>query len=109
MTDHTKETGKEGSKASASYQPTFDGEDRDPGRKQYPSDVCDDEWAFLAPYLTLMREDAPQREHNLRDLFDGVRWIVKTGSPWRYLPGDFPPWEAAPSNVRRGSRRGDGS
>ncbi|MEM6553986.1 MAG: IS5/IS1182 family transposase, partial [Planctomycetota bacterium] len=30
-------------------------------RKPYPSDVTDDEWAFVAPYLTLMREDAPQR------------------------------------------------
>ncbi len=33
-------------------------------RKAYPSDVTDDEWAFVAPYLTLMTEDAPQRTHN---------------------------------------------
>ncbi len=32
-------------------------------RKAYPSDVSDDEWAFAAPYLTLMKEDAPQRDH----------------------------------------------
>jgi transposase len=63
-------------------------------RKHYPSDVTDDEWAFVAPYLVLMRDDAPQREHELRDVFDALRWIVRAGSPWRYLPGDFPPWEA---------------
>jgi transposase len=63
-------------------------------RKKYPSDVTDDEWSFVAPYLALMREDAPQREHELRDVFDALRWIVRAGSPWRYLPGDFPPWEA---------------
>ncbi|MDP9368658.1 MAG: IS5/IS1182 family transposase, partial [Chloroflexota bacterium] len=36
-------------------------------RKPYPSDVSDDEWAFVAPYLTLMRPDAPQRLHDLRE------------------------------------------
>jgi transposase len=61
-------------------------------RKPYPSDVKDDEWAFVVPYLTLMREDAPQREHDLRDVFNAMRWIVRTGAPWRYMPNDFPPW-----------------
>ncbi|MCS6992674.1 MAG: transposase, partial [Anaerolineales bacterium] len=42
-------------------------------RKAYPSDVSDEEWAFVAPYLTLMREDAPQREHELREVFNGLR------------------------------------
>jgi transposase len=62
-------------------------------RKSYPSDVTDDEWSFVVPYLTLMREDAPQREHSLREVFNGLRWIVRTGSPWRYIPNDLPPWE----------------
>ncbi len=35
-------------------------------RKPYPSDVSDEEWSFVAPYLTLVREDAPQRTHDLR-------------------------------------------
>ena len=55
-------------------------------RKPYPSDVSDDEWAFVAPYLVLMREDAPQREHPLREVFNGLRWIVRAGAPWRLLP-----------------------
>ena len=62
-------------------------------RKPYPSDVTDDEWSFVVPYLTLMREDAPQREHSLREVFNGLRWIIRTGSPWRYMPNDLPPWE----------------
>lgn len=61
-------------------------------RKPYPSDVTDDEWAFVASYLTLMREDAPQREYDLREVFNGVRWIVRTASPWRLMPHDLPPW-----------------
>src|SRR5690554_3467184 len=70
-------------------------------RKPYPSDVTDDEWAFVAPYLTLMREDAPQREHPLRELFNGMRWVVRTGSQWRYMPHDLPPWHAVYQQSRR--------
>ena len=61
-------------------------------RKPYPSDVTDEEWAFVKPYLTLMREDAPQREHDLREVFNGLLWIVRTGSQWRMMPHDLPPW-----------------
>ena len=62
-----------------------------PNRKPYPSDASDEEWAFVAPYLALVREDAPQRTHELREVFNGLRWIVRTGSPWRYMPNDLPP------------------
>src|SRR6266498_4607188 len=70
-------------------------------RKPYPSDITDDEWAFVAPYLTLMKEDAPQREHDLREVFNAVRWIVRTGSPWRLPPHDLPPWEAVYQQSQR--------
>ena len=63
-------------------------------RKVYPTDVSDEEWDFVAPYLTLIREDAVQCVHALRDVFDAVRWMVKAGCPWRLLPGDLPPWQA---------------
>jgi transposase len=61
-------------------------------RKAYPSDVSDEEWALVAPYLTLMTEDAPQREHSLREVFNGLRWIVRAGAAWRMMPHDLPPW-----------------
>jgi transposase len=61
-------------------------------RKPYPSEVSDEAWAFVAPYLTLMKEDAPQRDHPLREVFTGARWIVRTGASWRMLPHDLPPW-----------------
>lgn len=63
-----------------------------PVRKPYPSDVSDEEWAFVAPYLALIREDSPQREHSLREVFNGLRWIVRTGAQWRMMPNDLPPW-----------------
>lgn len=70
-------------------------------RKPYPSDVTDDEWMLVASYLTLMREDAPQREHDLREIFNGLRWVVRTGSPWRYMPHDLPPWPAVYQQTQR--------
>jgi transposase len=70
-------------------------------RKPYPSDVSDEEWAFVAPYLALVREDAPQRNHDLREVLNGLRWVVRTGSPWRYMPHDLPPWEAVYQQTRR--------
>src|SRR5690606_11404242 len=59
-------------------------------RKPYPSDVSDEEWAFVAPYLTLMREDAPQRDYSLREVFNGLRWIIRTGAQWQMMPYDLP-------------------
>ena len=74
----------------------------------YPSDVTDEEWAFCAPYLTLCREDAGQRRHDMRcvfagaDLrFNGLRWMVRSGSPWRMIPNDLPPWDIVYQQTRR--------
>jgi transposase len=69
--------------------------------KAYPSDVSDDEWAFVAPYLTLLALDALQRKHDLRAVFNALRWLAHTGAPWRYLPGDLPPWPAVYQQARR--------
>ena len=55
---------------------------KEQARKSRYSDVRDDEWEFVAPYLTLMTQDAPQRDYPLRDVFDALRWLVKTGAQW---------------------------
>ena len=70
-------------------------------RKPYPSDVSDEEWAFAAPYLTLMTDRAPRRRHDPREVFNALRWVVRTGSPWRYVPHDLPPWQAVHQQARR--------
>jgi transposase len=72
----------------------------------YPSDVSDEEWEFCAPYLTLMDPEAPQRKHHLRALFNAVRYVAKTGVQWRYLPADFPPYDAVYQQSRRWMRAG---
>ncbi len=75
-------------------------------RKAYPSDVTDDEWAFVAPYLTLMREDAPQRDYPLREVFNGLRYIVRTGMQWRFMANDLPPWHTVYQQTQRWVKAG---
>ena len=60
----------------------------------------------MAPYLALVREDAPQREYDLREVFNGLRWIVRTGSAWRYMPHDLPPWETVYQQTQRWLKAG---
>ena len=60
-------------------------------RKAYPSDVSDDEWAFAALCLTLMKEDASRRNYSLREVSNALRYIVHTGMQWRMMPNHLPP------------------
>jgi transposase len=75
-------------------------------RCSYPSDVSDEEWSFCVPYLTLMNEQAPQREYPLRDIFDALRWLVRAGCPWRMMPHDLPPWSVVYQQTRRWLKAG---
>ena len=70
-------------------------------RKQYQTDVSEEEWAFAAPYLTLMDEEAPQRDYPLREVFNGLRYMVKGGMPWRLIPHDLPPWYVVYQQTQR--------
>ena len=63
-------------------------------RKPCPSDFSDEEWAFVAPYLTPKTPDAPQRRYALGEVLNAMRRIGHSGAPWRILP----------TNVARGKR-----
>ncbi len=75
-------------------------------RKPYPSDCSDPEWEFAAPSLTLMNEDAPQRNYERREVFNAVRYLVRSGCAWRLLPHDFPPYYAVHSQLQRWLKAG---
>jgi transposase len=60
-------------------------------RKACLTDVSDAEWALIAPYLTLITENAPQRDFPLQEVSGGLRRIVRSGSSWRLMPHDLPP------------------
>jgi transposase len=79
---------------------------RAPIRKPYPSDVSDEEWAFVVSYLALCRLDAAQRTHDLREVFNALRWMVRTGAQWRMMPNHFPPWAAVYQQTQRWIKAG---
>lgn len=70
-------------------------------RKPYPSDVSDEEWSLVAPYLTLMKEAAPQRDYPMRELFNALRYVIRYGIAWRAMPNDLPPWSAVYQQTHR--------
>lgn len=57
--------------------------------KCYPSDVSDSQWQVIKGFLNSDRK----RRHDLRNIVNGVLYLVKTGTLWRYLPGEFGPWQ----------------
>lgn len=75
-------------------------------RKPYPSDVSDEEWQFVAPYLTLITPEADQRRYDLREVFNALRWLVKSGAHWRMMPNDLPPWSTVYQQTQRWFRAG---
>src|SRR6202049_5052450 len=77
-----------------------------PERAGYLTDGSDEEWAFVLPYLLLSREGNSARRHDLRAIFNPVRYIVKGGNQWRLMPHDLPPWPAAYQQMQRWMRAG---
>ena len=70
-------------------------------RGAYPSDIDDDAYTFLLPYLALTPEDAPQRKYPLREVLNALLWMSRTGSQWAFLPHDLPPAEVVRSQAKR--------
>lgn len=75
-------------------------------RQSYPSDVSEEEWEFVAPYLILLPLQAEQRRHDLREVFNALRWLVRSGAHWRMLPHDLPPRAAVYQQTRRWFKAG---
>lgn len=68
---------------------------REPVLGKYPSSLTDHEWELLKPVFD---PDGPAgrgrpRVHPPRELLDAIFYVLRTGCAWRYLPGDFPPWQ----------------
>lgn len=56
---------------------------------------------LVAPYLTLMTEDAPQSDYSLCEVFNDLRWIIRAGAPRRMMPHDLPSWYVVYQQTRR--------
>ena len=58
---------------------------------RYPSDVTEEEWAVIAPLIPPARRGGRGRSVNIREVFNGVLYLLSTGCQWRALPKDLPP------------------
>ena len=59
---------------------------------RYPSDLTDDEWAYIKPLIPPAKPGGGKRRTDMRAVMNGVMYILSTGCQWRYLPKDFPPY-----------------
>ena len=62
-------------------------------RKAYQTDLSDAEWSCIEPHLPAPKSEGRPRVHPLREIFDAIFYIVRSGCAWRLLPHDFPPWK----------------
>ena len=63
--------------------------DRD--RLRYPSDLTDSEWAHIAPLIPPAKRGGRKRSVDLREIVNGILYVLSTGCQWRYVPKDLPP------------------
>jgi putative transposase len=70
-------------------------------RKSYATDLSDSEWNHLRERLPELPKKVKTRTHSLRDIFDAIFYVLKTGCHWRLLPHDFPPWQTVFYHFRR--------
>lgn len=61
-------------------------------RREYPSDVSDEEWAILEPLIPPAKPGGRPRSTDMREVVNAMVYLDRTGGQWRALPHDFPPW-----------------
>ena len=75
-------------------------------RKRYPSDLTDEEWGELAPVFPPAKPGGRPRTVDLREVINGILYVLRSGCSWRMLPHDLPPWETAYKYFRQWSKDG---
>ena len=58
---------------------------------RYPSDLTDEEWSCVEPFIPPARRGGRRRTTNVREALNAILYVLSTGCQWRYLPKDFPP------------------
>jgi transposase len=58
---------------------------------RYPSDLTDQEWALIVPLIPPVKRGGRRREVDVREVLNGVLYVLETGCQWRALPKDLPP------------------
>jgi transposase len=70
-------------------------EQKSSGRKAYPSDLRDGEWALLEPLVPAVKSGGRPARHSRREIVNAILYVVRGGNQWRAMPHDLPPWQTA--------------
>src|SRR5215203_5351881 len=70
-------------------------------RHTYLTDLSDDEYTVLEPYLPGPKPTGRPRLRPLREIVNGIWYVLRTGCQWRRLPADFPPWQTVSHSFRQ--------
>jgi len=69
-------------------------------RRSYPSDVSENEWRILEPLIPPAKPGGRPRTTDMREVINAILYLDRTGSQWRALPREFPPWSTVWSYFR---------
>ena len=69
-------------------------------RLSYPSDLTEKEWAILEPLIPAAKPGGHPRTTDIREVINAILYLDRTGSQWRALPHEFPPWSTVWSYFR---------
>jgi putative transposase len=75
-------------------------------RKKYPSDLSDQEWLLLEPLIPAAKPGGRHREVDMREVVNGIYYILRSGGGWRMMPHDLPAWQTVYGYFRQWRRDG---
>jgi putative transposase len=70
-------------------------------RKPYPTDLTDEQWKLIEPFLPEAKPGGRPRKTDLREVVNALLYLVRAGCPWRMLPHEFPAWKTVYNYYRQ--------
>jgi transposase len=75
-------------------------------RTAYPSDLTDEQWAIIEPFIPAPLPGGRSVTHERREIVNAILYVLRTGCGWEYLPHDLPPWKTVYDYFRQWRRAG---
>jgi putative transposase len=81
-------------------------EERKMGRQSYDTDMSDGEWQLIEPLIPAAKTGGRRREVDMREIVNGIFYVLRGGNAWRMMPHDLPPWQTVYGYFNRWSKAG---
>ncbi len=70
-------------------------------RQSYPSDLTDEEWKIIAPFVPRVKPGGRRAEHARREIVNAIFYVLRSGCQWPMMPHDLPPWKTIYTYFRK--------